>query len=319
MPTKAGASLRAAHVATRLEAIYQQHLERQVDLREQLIVLLRALNVQGIVPVLLKGAVHLTMAQPSWHEARGMRDIDILVRGSEAADANHILQSIGYRSDPDPPPLDRHLPELRFPGRRGAVEIHTEALAFSARRTLTTDEVWRHAEPRMFSGTSLLALPPEWHLFHGMLHHQIADQGHLRRLLAIKGLWEFAMVGRELSPQAWESIAEQAKDRDAIDVLTSWAVQANRLFGLKVAEALPISRQAMMHAEATFRRARAPYHIRWGYFIADRLRFAFNRETLAIRYRLKEGDSLTKAALNHVIFLMRSYRARGAQWFRRQT
>ena len=55
------------------------------------------------------------------------------------------------------------------------------------------------------------------------------------------------------------------------------------------------------------------------YFIADRLRFAFNRETLAIRYRLKEGDSLTKAALHHVIFLMRSYWARGAQWFRRQT
>jgi hypothetical protein len=248
-----------------------------------------------------------------------MRDIDILVRASEATNANHILQSIGYRSDPNPPPLDRHLPELRLPGRRGAVEIHTEALAFSARRTFTTDEVWAHAEPRTFAGAALRALLPEWHLFHGLLHHQIADHGHARRLLAVKGLWEFAMVGSELSPRAWASIAEHASDRGAIDVLMSWVVQANRLFGLKIADALPNSDKARVHAEATFRRARAPYEIRWAYFIADRLRFAFNRETLAIRYRLKEGDSLTMAALRHMFFLMHSYWGRGAQWFRRQS
>ena len=91
--------MRAAHVTTRLESTYHQHLKRRVDLGEQLVTILEALNRQGIVPVLLKGAVHLTMAQPAWHEARSMRDIDILVRAWEAANANHILQSMGYSSD----------------------------------------------------------------------------------------------------------------------------------------------------------------------------------------------------------------------------
>ena len=43
------------------------------------------------------------------------------------------LVLLGYQPDNDPPPIDRHLPELRLPRRAGAIEIHTEALSFSAR------------------------------------------------------------------------------------------------------------------------------------------------------------------------------------------
>ena len=317
VPATMGEDARIKHVTTRLTAAYHEHLARQADLRDQLATILRALNRQGIVPVILKGAVHLTM-NTGWHEARSMRDIDILTRSSDAQAANQILLSIGYRGDPDPPPLDRHLPELRLSHRSGAVEIHTEALAFSARRVLTTEEVWMRAEAQTFAGTSLRVLPPQWHLLHGMLHHQIADRGHARRLLAIKGLWEFAMVGSGLSPQAWNAIVEHAGERGVLDVLASWVAQANRLFGLKIPDGLRISEKAHRHAEATLRRARAPYAIRWTYFTGDRLRFAFSRETLAVRYGLVEGDNLAKAAQRHVNFLMRSYWSRAAQWLRRQ-
>jgi Uncharacterised nucleotidyltransferase len=143
VPATAADDLRTAHVTHRLEAAYRRHLERQADLRQQLLAVVAALNRRGIVPALLKGAVHLTSSDPPWQEARSMRDIDILVPPSEAPNANAILQSIGYCADPEPPPLDRHLPELRFPGRCGTIEIHTQALAFSARSMLTTEEVWR--------------------------------------------------------------------------------------------------------------------------------------------------------------------------------
>lgn len=317
VPATMGEDARIKHVTTRLTAAYREHLARQADLRDQLATILRALNRQGFIPVTLKGAVHLTM-NTGWHEARGMRDIDILARASDAQAANQVLLSIGYRSDPDPPPLDRHLPELRLPHRSGAVEIHTQALAFSARRALTTEEVWMRAEAQTFASTSLRVLPPQWHLLHGVLHHQIADRGHARRLLAIKGLWEFTMVGSGLSPEAWTAIVEHAGQRGVLDVLASWVAQANRLFGLKIPDGLSISEKAHRHAEATFRRARAPYPIRWTYFTGDRLRFAFSRETLAVRYGLAEGDNLAKAVQRHVNFLMRSYWSRVLLWLRRQ-
>ena len=318
VPATAAEDLRTAHVTPRLEAAYRRHLERQADLREQLLAVVAALNRRGIVPALLKGAVHLTLSEPRWHEARSMRDIDILVPTSEAPNANAILQSIGYCADRDPPPLDRHLPELRFPGRCGTIEIHTQALAFSARSMFTTEEVWGRTEERIVAGASLRVLHPEWHLFHGMLHHQVADRGHARRLLAIKGLWEFAMVGNGLSPHAWGAVVEHASERGVLDVLASWASQANRLFGLKIPSVLPMSDRARAHADATLRRARAPYEIRWAYFTADRLRFAFRRETLAVRYGLTEADSVTKATLRHVMFLTRRYGSRAAQWLQRR-
>ena len=318
VPATMGEDARIKHVTTRLTAAYHEHLARQADLRDQLATILRALNRQGIVPVILKGAVHLTM-NTGWHEARSMRDIDILTRSSDAQAANQILLSIGYRGDPDPPPLDRHLPELRLSHRSGAVEIHTEALAFSARRVLTTEEVWMRAEAQTFAGTSLRVLPPQWHLLHGMLHHQIADRGHARRLLAIKGLWEFAMVGSGLTATGLERHRRTCSR--ARRLWMCWRAGWRRpigYLGLRSRTGFPSRTKAHRHAEATLRRARAPYAIRWTYFTGDRLRFAFSRETLAVRYGLVEGDNLAKAAQRHVNFLMRSYWSRAAQWLRRQ-
>ena len=306
VPTALSEHARTAHVTNRLAVAYQQHLNRLADLREQLKVALGALNGEGVVPVLLKGAVHLTLAQPEWHQARGMRDLDILVSAAEADSANRALSALGYRPDADPPPLDRHLPELWLPGHAGTVELHIEALSFPARHALTTEEVWRHAEAGSFAGAAYRALPPEWHLLHGMLHHQLADHGHARRMLAIKGLWEFSRVGADISPRGWRAIIEHAEQRGILDVLSSWAVQAKRLFGLDIPRDLCASAAGRKHAEATFRRARAPYKFRQVASTIDRLRFAFSRETLAMRYG--RDRSLSRAGLHHFLFLVRRYR-----------
>jgi hypothetical protein len=86
-------------------------------------------------------------------------------------------------------------------------------------------------------------------------------------------------------------------------VLTSWATQANHLFGLKAPSELLSLEAGRRHAEATFRQARKSYLLRQGAFVADRLRFAFSPETLAIRYPL--SGSTLHAALRHVGFQLR--------------
>ena len=312
IPAKLDEAARTTHVTSRLATAYRDHLDRQADLRAQLEAAIVALNGEGIVPVLLKGAMHLTITQPAWHEARGMRDLDILVRASEAENANSILSSLGYRADRDRPPLDQHLPELRLPGRAGTIEIHTEALSFSARYALGTEQVFAVAETRSHAGATFRILPPEWHLLHGLLHHQLADRGHARRMLAIKGLWEFSRVGGEVSPQGWRAIVEHAEQRKFLDVLSSWSVQANQLFGLEAPQNLLASEAGRKHAAATFRRARSSRGLRQALFIADKLRFAFAPETLALRYG--QGGNAGAAALRHLGFLWRRRSQMARRW-----
>jgi hypothetical protein len=247
-----------------------------------------------------------------WHEARTMRDLDILVRPSEAQKANQILSSLGYRSDDDPPPLDRHLPELHLPGRAGTVEIHTEALSFNARFALSTDEVWRETETRNFSGATFVALASEWHLLHGLLHHQLADRSHARRMLALKGLWEFASAASDVSPLGWRAIIAHAEQRQIFTMLSSWTVQAHRLFGLKAPECLLASEAGQRHAEATFRQSRRSHALRQALFLADKVRFAFAPGTLAQRYG-KSGSG-GSAALTHIAFLWRRRIPMARRW-----
>jgi hypothetical protein len=304
VPSLLNDEARQGHVTNRLLIAYQEHLERQTDLKQQLETALHALNNEAIEPVLLKGALHLTLPQSEWHQARGMRDLDILVPETEAARANQILVSLGYRADHDPPPLDRHLPELRRAGRAGTIEIHTEALSFPARHALATADVFALAQPRSLSGARFRALPSEWHLLHGLAHHQLADRGHARRMLAIKGLWEFSRVARELTPQKWSCIIAHAEKRGVLDVLSSWSIQANRLFGLDVPPQLLTSGAGRKHAEVTLRRATAPHRLRQALFVADKLRFAFSPKTLSLRYG--SGDArIAASALRHAAFLWR--------------
>ena len=313
LPPLIDSKLSDSHVTLRLEAAYLEHLNRQGDLRDQLVKALRALNRVGVVPMLLKGALHLTLPQSDWHEARGMRDLDILVSSRDAQTAARTLVSLGYLTDEDPPPLDRHLPEMHLPGRAGAIEIHTEALSFNARRALSTKEVWSYAERRSFDGASFFYLPREWHLLHGFLHHQIADRGHARRMLALKGLWEFANIGREISPSGWEAIIAHAEERDIFTSLSSWAAQANRLFGLRSPAILLASASGINHADATFKRAYKPMALRQAFFFCDKLSFAFAPSTMARRY----GRASGAAALRHIAFLWRRRGPAARRWLGR--
>jgi hypothetical protein len=303
------------HPTSALEALYDQHLARRRAQRDQLIAIIAALNRAGIVALVLKGARYLLAPQGAWCEARSMRDIDLLVRKDDAQAAVAALKRQGYASDAQFVPMDQHLPELWKADCPSAVEIHTEALAFSARKALATDEVWQHAVRGSTEDGSFFVLPVEWHLLHGLLNHQLSDRGHARCLLAIKALWEFAMLGCELPEQAWRSIADHMTAREEADVLGSWIMQATRLFGLACPPGVTISSDARAHAERTLAYAALPDWLRRGHFLADQLRFGFARETMAVRYGIAENEVSLLTAMRHLRFLVRYYRGQMLQRF----
>jgi hypothetical protein len=153
-------------------------------------------------------------------------------------------------------------------------------------------------------------LPTEWHLLDGLLNHQISDRGHVRRMLNVKPLWEFAMLASELPHQGWRSIADHMAAKGQADVLASWITQAGRLFGLTHPQWIDISPAARSHAERTFAHAAAPHWLRRGRFLADQLSFAFGKETLAVRYGLAESEVSLGTVWRHLAFLARRYRGR---------
>jgi lauroyl/myristoyl acyltransferase len=303
VPSTLGEKAAASHVTSRLVAAYREHEARQTDLREQLRTVTRALNQNGIVPILLKGAAELIDTNTPWRQAREMRDLDLLVHKFEADAAYQLLVSLGYWPEKALPHHPHHLPELRLPRHAGAIEIHTEILEFSARHALSTEDVIDRAELQAFDDAKLKVLPLEWRLLHHLLHYQLVDRGHARRRLALKGLWEFSKLGGELSEPQWQNIIQHAVQRKFLEMLSSWTVQAKLLFGLNAPGQLMAFKAGINHAETTFSWARRSYFLRKTAFITDTLTYSFSPKTLAQRY--PENENTGRAALRHVNFLLR--------------
>ena len=298
----------ARHATGQLRDAYRQHLARRDLERRQLQGILSALDAAGVVPLLLKGARYLVAPAGPWCEARSMRDIDILVQPAESARAVAALQAAGYERERGSGLVHHHLPEMRRAGEPAALEIHTEAHPAAGQRVMSTDHVWAHATN---SGSGpFLVMPIRWHALHGLLHHQVSERGHVRRSLAVKGLWEWTMLTCTFSPEDWDAVAAHMRAAGASDVLGSWLAQSQRLFGLEVPAVAAVSPGALSHAEATFRLASAPHWHRRVRFLADQLRFAFAREILAERYGIPVSQVSPRQIGIHLAYLQRHYRGR---------
>jgi hypothetical protein len=307
LPSYATACQARMHVTDHLLRSYEHHLRLQHDLRDQLLAIIAACNRKGILPLVIKGARHL-LVQEHWWVARGMRDLDILVHEDEVAATQSALDHLGYHAEGPEMPGHHHLPKMIRSNWNGAVEIHLAPLAFNASALLTTSETWAFSKAYENGGTRSLVLPAKWHVVHGLLHHQMTDRGHERRVLALKGLWEFAMGVAVLSPAEVAMLDGHLRGRGRPDVLPSWIEQAGLIFGLAVPEELTIPERARAHARATLVRAGWPYALRRALFIADQLRFAFSPATLASRYGGQRQSTLRLAA-RHVGYLQRTYRS----------
>ena len=125
-----GAFLNAVHVA---------NTERNNELRDELSVVVHALNRVGIEPVLLKGAIRLLDGLYPDDGWRMLRDLDLLVPRASLTAAIQALASVGYASCGSGG-------ELRRRGGACQIDMHTE-LFFTQRhiRLLQQRSFWaRH-------------------------------------------------------------------------------------------------------------------------------------------------------------------------------
>jgi hypothetical protein len=297
------------HVTSHLEGIYRQHLARRARQKLQLDGVLAVLNNAGIVPLILKGARYLVAPLGPWCEARTMRDIDILIQTEDGERAYAALVNAGYQRRARGPELNHHhLPELWRAGEPASLEIHTAVHSLEAHRVFSTEQAWRDACNA--GSPAFLVLPRRWQALHCMVHHQIADHGYSRRILAVKALWEWAMLAHDFAREDWAAVVAHMRAAGAADELGSWLVQSQRLFGTAMPTFISASATARTNAEASFRRMSQPHWARRARFVADQLRLSFTRESLALRYGLAPSQVSARDAASYAMHLLRHHRGR---------
>jgi hypothetical protein len=299
---------RAGFLTARLDEAFASHMTRRHGLQAQLHEALAALSAAGITPLLLKGAKYLLKGGVAWEVARPMRDIDLLIRPADAPTALSALIAIGYIPDAPSGLQSHHLPELRRDGQHGVIELHTEALAPAGRRYFATDLVWAVSVPANVPEGLARILPAPWQALHAMLHHQACDDGDRLRNLALRPLWEFACLMQDIGDTGWAQIIEQLNATGGIDLLASWGVQAESIYGLKLPASLPVSNAARRRAEQTIADAQALDALRRSRFLLRQLGRGFSREVMSQRYDVPEGEVGMLLRAKHLRFLLQRYR-----------
>ncbi len=294
-------------VAERLRRADAVHRSRTAGLQCTLDRAVAVLNEARIVPLLLKGAVALWDGAPAW---RAMRDIDLLVEAAEIERAMAALLAIGFRADPAPGLAEHHAPPLRADDAPGAVELHHQALAAAGEAVLPTAALRRDALALERGGLRAMRLRPVRHLLHGVANHRISDRGLARRLLDLKGLYEFAAAAAALDLPAWAELRREAAAHPLLQrAVEAWLAGAADLFRLELPNDWPLPAQAIADHRAAMAMARRSYGYRRSRFLVDELAVAYSREKIAARYGAERGAALWAARVRHTLRLLRKYRS----------
>jgi len=294
-------------VAALLRRAEAAHRDRTAGLKYQLDRAVAALNGANIVPLLLKGAVALWEGAPAW---RVMRDIDLLVEPAARERAITALLALGFRADPGPSFAEHHAPPLRAADAPGAIELHHQALATAGEAVLPTPVLRQDALALERDGLRAMRFRPARHLLHGVANHQISDRGLARRLLDLKGLYEFAAAAATLDPSAWAELRrEAARNPLLMRALEAWLAGSADLFRLSAPKDWPLPAQAIADHRAAMAMARRSYGYRRSRFLLDELAVAYSREKIAARYGAESGGALWAARARHTLRLLRKYRA----------
>ncbi len=175
---------------------------------------LAALILEGIRPVLLKGAALVARVYPD-AGSRPMEDIDILVRPSDAASAIQIIEKHGYVA----------LGKLAFGPHEGASYAGMNFLRASdgahldlhwrpsyEERADAAEEVWDEIKPVEWQGLQLWTLGPTDMLLHTLVHASRWNQTSPVRWIVDADL----LIRHDPQSIDWDRLLQSAQRRSVV-------------------------------------------------------------------------------------------------------
>ena len=187
-----------------LNAVHAANTERNNELRDELSVVVHALNRVGIEPVLLKGAIRLLDGLYPDDGWRMLRDLDLLVPQASLTAAIQALASVGYASCGSGG-------ELRRRGGACQIDMHTE-LFFTQRhiRLLQAAELLGKARFVAFGKGRVQVPTVEHQVVHLIGHSQIQHLGHAFGRISLRNRLEAAALvqwGHEVID--WRAVSQR--------------------------------------------------------------------------------------------------------------
>lgn len=193
-----------------LAMLHARNLRRNQRLRIQLFETARALNSEGVIPLVIKGAAHLVSRDAPMFSGRMLTDIDLVIEAAEAPRALEALRREGYTANDrdqgehavaslfrasDVGEVDLH---VRPPGPHGLFEM--AALRSRARRAV--DHSGALEVP---SATDLSAIT----IVHDMLH----EHGLLRAAVDLRRLLDVAVWTTTEEGCDWTELVQRFSGR----------------------------------------------------------------------------------------------------------
>ena len=230
----AGSALDAApdDVRDYLHHIYRSNRRRNRVVRRQAIEIVRELNRDGVVPLLLKGIL-TQLAEPAMDPAaRMMADIDIAVPHAAELRTVRALHRLRYTVRDRYPEGHHAYAEFGRDGCPAAVDLHFELIDQSY--VLPAAEVWRRARRTVAEGGAIFFIPwPTHRILHNVLHAQVHHRGAFyRAALDLRQLHEFALLSKAYGAAVhWGYVRDRLDRHHLMTPLLSYIWAAHRLFG----------------------------------------------------------------------------------------
>jgi hypothetical protein len=265
-----------------IEELRRSHLVNTIHnlrLRHALTEAARSLNESGVVPCLIKGAVHLVDGTPGAAGGRWMVDLDLVVPEDQMRAAGAALTGLGYAADPGKPFLHPH--ELPFGRERspGPIELHVALGSPPIPSVLPFAEAWEESTELNVADVRVRVLSPTHQVLHNILHSAVQDLNHvvaglpLRQLLGLSSL-----VRAHGAAVDWRMIRSRMDDHGLGTALRDHLWLAHRFAGM------PLPEGKWSGSRLHEVRVLAGFALGWPPEVERNLRYAFGRTYLDSLY-----------------------------------
>lgn len=198
-----------------LAFLYGCNRQRNRRLRTQLLEVVRDLNLNGIVPILLKGSIPLFLAERGPAEGRITSDLDLAVDARELPGAEAALIRMGYRSVAGDGVLAR-------PEDAGVVELRRSQPPAGLAGSMLVE----------VDGLRLRIPSPEARALHLMVHDLLKEGDYWRGRIELRHMHDLAGLSRD--GVDWNAVRSAPAGRHARNAFETQLLALERLFGATV-------------------------------------------------------------------------------------
>jgi hypothetical protein len=285
--------LARAHRETRFENVRFKHQLRAV---------IGALNHVDIVPLVLKGGAFLLDGSSGDPGARGMYDIDLLVRPNEFDRSQATIAALGYHPK-DPLHASPHAVNFVCEtGAGGGLDLHRDLGSPALISVLPASDALARSVPRALEDLRYATMSPTDTVIHNVAHAQLQTLEHAAAAVPLRQLHTYATyVTQNLDTVDWNEVTHRFRLAGRRPSLDAHAELVYRLFGI----ATPV--ESTLRARLHYERCMVTFVSPVLSELPRNLYFAFEASYMRRRYG---SGPMTMLRIRHAKRLWKDLRAR---------